>query len=324
MHPFLALEKLASKAHVWVRNPPGSLDKLEGVIEALAFPPHQVGDDQRRGARHPLAAMHKHAATLLPDILKVIKHVVQDAGDVLGGAVLQPEGAVDKVRLEVLRADEAHAVENVGDAVLPEDVAVLSDGVAAEVYMVGDLGALLVKEGDLVLASLRAERGEVEPEPLPWPGGGGPAARLGRAGRGGVGPLADVVGAGPGPLVQASARDGERLQRREAGPRLGAHRPRGERRRRRHAPGPPARCPGPRRGVRQRLPRLGPRRGTPELADPGPGRGRAVIGGRHGQATYWSLPRRRRTLRGRRHDGLRLFPCPAGKKKSSKKRVCWC
>jgi len=50
MHPFLALEKLASKAHVWVRNPPGSLDKLEGVIEALAFPPHQVGDDQRRGA----------------------------------------------------------------------------------------------------------------------------------------------------------------------------------------------------------------------------------------------------------------------------------
>jgi hypothetical protein len=56
----------------------------------------------------------------------------------------------------------------VGDAVLPEDVAVLGDGVAAEVYMVGDLGALLVKEGDLVLASLRAERGEVEPEPLPW------------------------------------------------------------------------------------------------------------------------------------------------------------
>jgi hypothetical protein len=140
--------------------------------------------------------MHKHAATLLPDVLKIIKHVVQDAGDVLGGAVLQLEGAVDKVRLEVLRADEAHAVENVGDVVLPQDVAVLDDRVATE-----DLGALLVEEGDLVLASLRAERGEVEPEPLPGPGGGWSAARLGCVERGGVGPLADVVRASLGPLV---------------------------------------------------------------------------------------------------------------------------
>lgn len=308
MHPLLALEKLAGKAHVWIRNPPGSLDKLEGVIEALAFPPHQVGDDQRRRARHPLAAMHEDAAALLPHILKVIKHVVEDAGDVLGGAVLQPERAVDEVGLEVLRADETHAVEDVGDAVLPQDVAVLGDSVAAEVDMFGDLGALLVEEGDLVLAALRAERGEVEAEALPGLGGGGP----GGAGRGGVGPLADVVGPGLGPLVQAAAGDGERLQRREAGPRLGAHRPRGERRRRRDAarlPAPAPRCPGPRRGVRRRgrLPRLGPGHGAPELAAPGPGRRRAVVGGRHGPATNRSLLRRRRTLLGDASTSLGHF-----------------
>lgn len=135
--------------------------------------------------------MHKHATTLLPDVLKIIKHVVHDAGDVLGGAVMQPEGVVDKVRLEVLWADEAHTFENVGDAVLPQDVTVLDDRVATE-----DLGALLVEEGDLVLASLRAERGEVEPEPLSGPGGGRSAARLGCVGRGGVGPLAVIVRAG--------------------------------------------------------------------------------------------------------------------------------
>jgi hypothetical protein len=133
--------------------------------------------------------MHKHAPGLLPHVLEVIKHVVQDAGDVLGGAVLQPERAVEEVRLEVLLADEAHAVEDVGDPVLPQDVAVLGDRVAAEVDVVGDLGALLVEEGDLVLAALGAEGGEVEPEALAGPGG----ARAGRAWGGGVGPLADVV-----------------------------------------------------------------------------------------------------------------------------------
>jgi hypothetical protein len=177
MHPFLALEKLTIKAQVWVRNPPGSLDKLEGVIEALAFPPHQVGDDQRRGARHPVAAMHKHAATLLPNVLKVIKHVVQDAGDVLDGAVQQPEGAVDKVRLEVLRADEAHAVEKVGDAVLPQDVAVLGDDVATE-----DLGALLVEEGDLVLASLRGSEERSSRSPSPGLAEDGPPPALDASG----------------------------------------------------------------------------------------------------------------------------------------------
>lgn len=167
MHPLLALKQLAGKPHVRIRDPPGSLHKLECVIEALPFPPHQIRYHQRCRARHPLAAMHEHAPSLLPHVLEVIKHVIEDAGDVLGGAVLQPERAVDEVRLEVLRADEADAVEDVGDAVLAQDVAVLGDGVAAEVDVVGHLGALLVEEGDLVLAALRAEGGEVEPEALP-------------------------------------------------------------------------------------------------------------------------------------------------------------
>ena len=97
------------------------------------------------------------------------------------------------------------------------DVAVLCDGVATEVDVVGDLGALLVEEGDLVLAALGAERGEVEVEALAGLGG----ARLVGARGGGVGPLADVVRACLGPLVQAAARDGEWLQRREAGPAIG-------------------------------------------------------------------------------------------------------
>lgn len=155
MHPLLALKELAGKAHVWIRNAPGGLHKLERVVEALPFPPHQIRYDQRSRARHPLAAMHEDAPALLPHVLEVIKHIIQDAGDVLGGAVLQPERAVDEVRLEVLRADKAHAVEDVGDAVLPQDVAVLGDGVAAEVDVLGHLGALLVEEGDLVLAALR-------------------------------------------------------------------------------------------------------------------------------------------------------------------------
>lgn len=228
--------------------------------------------------------MHEHAPTLLPHILKVIKHVIQDAGDVLRGAVLQPKRAVDEVRLEVLGADESHAVEYVGDPVLAKDVTVLGDGITSEVDMVGDLGALLVEESDLVLAALRAERGEVQPEALPGLGGGRAAVHLGGTGRGGVGPLPDVVGASLGPLVEAAAGDGERLQRREAGPGLGAHRPRGERRRRRDAADVPSGAPRRRGPILRRLggrPRRGPRRGAPELAA-SPGRRRAVVGGGHG------------------------------------------
>ena len=231
--------------------------------------------------------MHEHTPSLLPHILKVIKYVIQDACDVLRGTVLQPKRAVDEVRLEVLRADESHAVEYVGDPVLPKDVAVLGDSIASQVDMLGYLRALLVEESDLVLAALRPERGKVQPEALPGLGRGGAPVHLGRAGRGGVGPLPDVVGASLGPLVQAAAGDGERLQRREAGPGLGAHRPRGQRRRRRDAAGLPA---GPRRRgrIRRRLggrPGRGPRRGAPELAaraDASPRRRRAVVGGGHG------------------------------------------
>lgn len=133
--------------------------------------------------------MHEHAPALLPHILKVIKHVIQDAGDVLRGAVLQPKRAVDEVRLEVLRADESHAVEYVGDPVLPKDVAILGDGIPSKVDMLGDLGALLVEESDLVLAALHPERGKVQPEALPGLGGGRAPVHLGGTGRGGVGQI---------------------------------------------------------------------------------------------------------------------------------------
>lgn len=101
--------------------------------------------------------MYEDTPTLLPDVLKVIKHIIQDAGDVLRRAVLKPKRPVDEVRLEVLRTNEADTIEHVGDPVLAQDVAVLGNGVASKVDVVSNLGALLVEEGDLVFATLRPE-----------------------------------------------------------------------------------------------------------------------------------------------------------------------
>lgn len=171
-----------------------------------------------------------------------------------------------------------------GDPVLAKNFAVLGDGIAAEVDVLSNLGALLVEEGDLVLAALRPERGEVEPEPLAGLGGGrSAAASLGRTWSGGVGPLAHVVGAGLGPLVEAAASDGERLKRREAGPALG---PRRQRRRRRDQAG---RATTPYRPLLRRLTHPGrrPRRGAPELLPRG---GAAVVGVGHGATNHSSRP----------------------------------
>uniref|UniRef100_A0A0E0H8N1 Uncharacterized protein n=1 Tax=Oryza nivara TaxID=4536 RepID=A0A0E0H8N1_ORYNI len=78
--------------------------------------------------------MYEDTPTLLPDVLKVIKHIIQDAGDVLRRAVLKPKRPVDEVRLEVLGTNEANAIEHVGDPVLAQDVAVLGNGVASKTW----------------------------------------------------------------------------------------------------------------------------------------------------------------------------------------------
>ena len=85
MHPLLTLQQLAREAHVGVRDATRVLDVVERVLEALAFPPHEIGDDQRGRPRDALAAVDEHAPALLADILKVIENVVENAGDVLRG-----------------------------------------------------------------------------------------------------------------------------------------------------------------------------------------------------------------------------------------------
>ena len=85
VHALLTLQQLAREAHVGVRYATRDLDIVKGVLEALAFPPHEIRDDERGRARHALAAVDEHAPTLVPDILEVIEDVVENAGDVLRG-----------------------------------------------------------------------------------------------------------------------------------------------------------------------------------------------------------------------------------------------
>lgn len=74
--------------------------------------------------------MNKNTPTLLSNILKVIKHIIEDTRDVLSGAVVQPQRLVDKIALEILRTNEPDTVEDVGDSVLPEELVVLGHRVA--------------------------------------------------------------------------------------------------------------------------------------------------------------------------------------------------
>ena len=74
--------------------------------------------------------MDENLPTLLPDILKVIKHIIQNASYVLRRTVLQPKGLVNEVVFEILRGYEAYTVEDVSDPILAQDFSVLGDFIA--------------------------------------------------------------------------------------------------------------------------------------------------------------------------------------------------
>lgn len=198
MDTLLALQELASKPHIRVGDAAGGFNKLESFLEALPVVPHEVGDHEGGGPRDALAAVDEHAATGLPHLLEVVEDVVEDAGDVLSRAVLQPQRLVHQLPLEVLRAHEPHAVQHVRDPVPPQRLPVPRHGVAAEVHVLRDPRTLLVEERQHVLPQLKSD------------------AAAAAAGGGWRLPLAEVVGSGAGPLVDGDpAGNGERLERGE-------------------------------------------------------------------------------------------------------------
>ena len=62
--------------------------------------------------RHPLTTVHKHPPTLLPNILKVVKHVIQNTSNVLRGTILQPQSPINKISLKVLRTHKPHTIQD--------------------------------------------------------------------------------------------------------------------------------------------------------------------------------------------------------------------
>jgi len=121
MNSLLTLKQLASKPHIRISDSTSSLDILKSILKALPFSPHEVCDNQGCRPRDPLATMDEHPPILLPNILKIIKHIIKDTGYVLRWAVLQPKGLVNKITPEILRTNKPHAIENMSYPILPQN-----------------------------------------------------------------------------------------------------------------------------------------------------------------------------------------------------------
>lgn len=94
--------------------------------------------------------MNKYTPTLLPNILEVVKNIVQNTRDVLCGGILQPKCLVNKVLFEILWTNEPNTIEHVRYPVLSQELVVLGHRVATQVYVFGDSGTFFVEEGQFV------------------------------------------------------------------------------------------------------------------------------------------------------------------------------
>ncbi|WVZ06894.1 hypothetical protein V8G54_020240, partial [Vigna mungo] len=86
----------------------------------LSLPPHKVSNHQRCRPRHPLTTVHKHPPTLFPNILKVVKHIIQDTSNVLGGTILQPQSPIHKISLKVFRTHKPHTIQHMSDTIMED------------------------------------------------------------------------------------------------------------------------------------------------------------------------------------------------------------